>query len=80
MVKTRALGEAVRPRTAGRDLDVLDTGVCQDRVERRRELPGAIAKGNRNRVARLPRSMTSLRACWVVQGPSGWSVTPRTWR
>ena len=40
----KALGEAVRPRTAGRDLGHLDTGVCQDRVEQRRELPGAIAK------------------------------------
>jgi hypothetical protein len=40
----KALGEAVRPRAAGRDLDHLDTGVCQDRVEQRRELPGAIAK------------------------------------
>jgi hypothetical protein len=39
----KALGEAVRPRTAWWDLDHLDTGVCQDRVERRRELTGAIA-------------------------------------
>jgi hypothetical protein len=38
----KALGEAVRPRTARWDLDHLDTGVCQDRVERRRELTGAI--------------------------------------
>jgi len=38
-----ALGEAVRPRTARRDLHHLDTRVRQDRIERRRELPGPIA-------------------------------------
>ena len=38
-----ALGEAVRPRTARRDLDHLDTGIGQYRVERGRELAGAIA-------------------------------------
>ena len=37
-----AFGEAVRPRTPRRDLDHLDTGVGQDRVERRRKLPGPI--------------------------------------
>jgi hypothetical protein len=38
-----AFGVAVRPRTARRDLDHLDTRVRHDRVERRRELPGAVA-------------------------------------
>ena len=38
-----AFGEAVRPRTPRRDLDHLDARVRQDRVERRRELPGPIA-------------------------------------
>jgi hypothetical protein len=38
-----SFGEAVRPRTPRRDLDHLDARVRQDRVERRRELPGAIA-------------------------------------
>jgi hypothetical protein len=37
-----ALGEAVRPRAAGWDLDYLDARVRQHRVERRRELPGPI--------------------------------------
>ena len=32
-----------RPRTARRDLHHLDTHVRQDRIERRRELPGPIA-------------------------------------
>jgi hypothetical protein len=38
-----AFGEAVRPRTARRDLDHLDTRVRHYRVERRRELTGPIA-------------------------------------
>ena len=33
---------------------------------------------NRNRAACSPWSMTRLRACCVVQGPSGCAVTPRT--
>src|SRR6476620_3433213 len=38
-----AFGVAVRAWTPRRDLDHLDAGVRQDRVERRRELAGAIA-------------------------------------
>ena len=38
-----AFGEAVRPRTVGRDLDHLDTDIGQYRVERGRELPAPIA-------------------------------------
>ena len=38
-----AFGEAVRARTPRRDLDHRDARVRQDRVERRRELPGAVA-------------------------------------
>jgi hypothetical protein len=38
-----SLGEAVRPRTMGRDLDHLDTRIGQHRAERDRELAGAIA-------------------------------------
>jgi hypothetical protein len=38
-----AFGEAVRPRTPGRDLDHLDSCIRHDCVERRRELPGAVA-------------------------------------
>jgi hypothetical protein len=37
-----AFGEAVRPRTPRRNLDHLKSRVGQDRVERRRELPGPI--------------------------------------
>lgn len=33
---------------------------------------------NRKEAARSPRSMTRLRAAWVVQAPVGWAVTPRT--
>ena len=39
----KAFGEAVRPRTAGRDLDHLDPRVRHDRVERCGELSGTIA-------------------------------------
>ena len=38
-----AFGEAVRPRAPRRDLDHLDTGIGQNRVERGRELSGAVA-------------------------------------
>jgi hypothetical protein len=38
-----AFGEAVRPRTAGRDLDHFDTCVRQNCVERGRELASSIA-------------------------------------
>ena len=36
----------------------------------------------RESAARSPGSMRRLRICWVVRGPSGWAVTPRTrtWR
>jgi len=39
----KALGEAVRSRAMGRDLDHLDTRIGQHRAERGRELAGAIA-------------------------------------
>jgi len=58
-----SLGEAVRPRPARRDLHHLDTRVRQDRIERRRELPGPIADEEPNRAARSPRSISRLRAC-----------------
>jgi hypothetical protein len=32
---------------------------------------------NLKRAARSPRSMSRLRACWEVQAPVGWAVTPR---
>jgi hypothetical protein len=38
-----AFGEAVRPRTAGRDLDHLDARIREHRVERGRELSRAVA-------------------------------------
>ena len=76
----KALGETVRPRTPRRDLDHLDARICEHRVERGRELPGPIPDQDRNRATCSPRSMTRLRACWVVQGPSGCAVTPRMCR
>ena len=72
-----AFGEAVRPRAPGRGLDHLDTGICQHFVERGRELSGAIADEEPEPPGVFAESMTRLRACWVVQGPSGCAVTPR---
>ena len=34
---------------------------------------------NRNAAVRSPRSMTRLRACWVVHAAVGWAVTPSMW-
>jgi Protein of unknown function, DUF488 len=50
-----AFGEAVRPWTPGRDLDHFDARVCQDRVERGRELPGPVAE--------LPRDSATALFC-----------------
>jgi hypothetical protein len=34
---------------------------------------------NRKVAVLSPRSMTRLRACWVVQAAVGWAVTPIMW-
>jgi len=73
-------GVAVRSRAPWRDLDHLDARIREHRVERACVLPGRSRTRNRNRATCSPRSMTRLRACCVVHGPSGCSVTPRTCR
>jgi hypothetical protein len=75
-----AFGEAVRPRTARRDLDHLDTGVRHERVERRRELPGPVADEEPEPVDVFAEVHHQVAACWVVQGSSGCPVTPSTCR
>ena len=75
-----AFGEAVRPRTPRRDLEYFDPRVRQDRVERSRKLTGPIADEEPEPGGTFARSMTRLRACCVVQGPSGCPVTPSTCR
>ncbi len=64
----------IRAGALGRDLDGLDTGIGQDRVEGVGELPGPVA--NREPTARSPRSIRRLRICCVVHGPSGFAVIP----
>jgi hypothetical protein len=73
-------GETVRPRTPRRDLDDLDARIGEHRVERGRELSGAVADEEPDCATCSPSSITRLRACWVVQSPSGCAVTPRTCR
>jgi hypothetical protein len=36
-----------------------------------------VAQGRVGKKARSPRSIRRLRACWAVQAPVGWAVTPR---
>ena len=66
-----AFGEAVRAGTPRRDLDHLDARVRQDRVERGRELAGPVADEEPKPAAWSARSISRLRACWVVQVPVG---------
>ena len=68
---------SVRARAAGRDLHDLDAGIGQDRVRRRRELPGPVTDQDRAPAVRSPRSIRRLRICCTVQGPSGFAVIPR---
>ena len=75
-----AFGEAVRLRTARRDLDHLDTRLREHRVERARELSGVVADEEPETGGVVAESIIRLRACWVVQGPLGCAVTPRTCR
>ena len=74
-----AFGETVRPRTARRNPDHFDSRIRQDRVERRRELPGAVADEEPEPCGTFA-EVHDERACWVVHGPSGCVVTPRTCR
>jgi hypothetical protein len=69
----------VRPRRPGWDLHHVDAFGGEYRVERRGELGVPVAMRNRNESARSPKSMTRLRACWVVHSPVGFAVTPRMW-
>ena len=72
-----AFGEAVRSRTARRDLHGIDAGAGQDGVERGGELAARSRTRNRDVAARSSRSISRFRACWVVQAPVGWLVAPR---
>ncbi len=66
----------VRSRAARRDLHDLDAGAGQDRVKRRGELPGPIPDQEPEVCGPVPRSITRLRICCTVHGPSGFAVIP----
>ncbi len=68
---------SVRRRTPRRDLHDLDAGVGQNRVERCGELPGPVPDQEPEARGAVPRSISRLRICCTVQGPSGFAVTPR---
>ena len=53
----------VRPRTPGRDLHGLDTGIGQDRVKRRGELPGPVPDQEPEASGTVPGSISRLRIC-----------------
>ena len=68
---------SVRFRASRRDLHDLDTSPGQDGVIRCGELPGRSRIRNRKPAARSPRSISGLRICCTVHGPSGFAVIPR---
>jgi hypothetical protein len=72
-----AFGEAVRSRASRRDLHRVDAGPGQDRVDEVVNWPARLRTRNRKVAARSSRSISRLRACWVVQAPVGWLVAPR---
>ena len=75
-----AFGEAVRPRTARRDLDHLDARVRQDRVERRRELPGPVADEEPEPGGVFAEVHDEVAGLLCGPGPSGCPVMPSTCR
>src|SRR5258708_9795839 len=71
------LREKVRLRRPDRRLDHPRAVPGGDAVERRGELAVPVTD-QEPELARSPRSMRRLRACWTVQAPAGWAVMPRT--
>jgi hypothetical protein len=67
----------IRARASGRDLHGFDTGSGEDRVEGCGELPRPVADQEPEVRGAVAEAVRRLRICWVVQGPSGWAVTPR---
>jgi hypothetical protein len=69
---------SVRPRTSGRDLHRLDTGTGQGRIEGLCELPSPVAYQEPEIFGAVTEVPQEVPICWVVHGPSGFAVTPRT--
>ena len=75
-------GITVRLGCPGRDLDHLDAGGSEDSIKGGGELGVPVTDQKRNALIRSPRSISRLRAAWVVQAAVGCAVTPSrcTWR
>ena len=71
------LRERVRLRRPDRRLDHPRAVAGGDAFERRGGLAVPVTD-QEPELARSPRSMRRLRACWTVQAPAGWAVMPRT--
>ena len=72
-----AFRERVRSRRPWRNLDHVDALGHEHRVKGPLNLASRSRIKNRNAAARPPRSITTLRACWVTHAAVGWAVTPR---
>jgi hypothetical protein len=70
-------GEGVRPGRLDRGLDDPRAVPCEDVVERRGELAVAVADQDPETAGPVAEPISGLRACWMVQAPVGWAVTPR---
>ncbi len=68
---------SVRARAAGRDLHGLDTGPGQYCAERLGELSGPVADQEPEACGAITQTISRLRICCTVHGPSGFAVTPR---
>ena len=72
-----ALCDRVRPRCPDRGADDPDAGAGEDGVEGGGELGVPVADQEPEPIGvRSPRSISRLRACWVIQSPVGWAVIP----
>ncbi len=67
----------IRARAPGRDFHGLDADASQERVEGPGELPGPIPEQEPEVSSATAEIIKRLRICCVVQGPSGFAVTPR---
>jgi hypothetical protein len=75
-LRTNPLGVAVRSRRPRRDLDYIEAFGGEDGIEGGGELGVPVADQERNALIRSPRSISRVRAAWVVQVAVGWAVTP----
>src|SRR2546429_2301908 len=71
--------ESVRPRRLDRGLDDPCAVPGKDLSSAAVNLLSRSRIRNLKVLARSPRSMSKLRACWAVQAPVGCAVTPRIW-